>query len=261
MASDTVAYPFIKVSQSRSMWSVAKFDNSLMYLASNTMGEVMLVRSSGYTPIPVNDDEWHTLINGYATVSDATAFSYLLGGHPMYQINFPSEGKSWLFDGKTQVFTELKSHDITRHRAEIYSHFLNKNYVSDYTNGKVYKLDPDVYTDNGEPILRQLRSKHVFSKNHVNMIIDRFQLLMATGSGLVSGQGSNPQAMLRYSKDLGRTWSTELWKDIGKIGKYIPRVIWRSLGRARDWVFELSISDPIKVVITGVNINGREGNT
>ena len=240
-------------------WSVAKFDNSLMYLAKNRMGEVMLVRLEGYNPRPIENFEFHSIINSYATVSDATAFGYLLGGHPMYQINFPSEGTSWLYDSSTGMISELQGYGSTRHRGEIYTHFLNKNYVTDFENGNIYRLDKDTYTDNGETIIRQLRSKHIFSPKDHNMIVDSLQLLMETGVGLATGQGSDPIVMLRYSKDLGHTWSGEIQASIGKIGNYKTRAIWRRLGVARDWVFEISISDPVKVVITGANLMVREG--
>ena len=240
------------------MWSIAKFDNSLMYLAKNRMGEVMLVRLEGYYPQPIKDDEFHALINSYSTVSDATGFGYLLGGHPMYQINFPSEGKSWLYDGSTNLMTELKSYGVTRHRAELYAHFINQNYVSDYSNGKIYRLDRSTYDDNGDAIVRQLRSKHIF-KDDKNIIVDSLQLNIETGTGLATGQGSAPLAMLRYSKDLGHTWSGEIQASIGAIGKYETRCIWRRLGVSRDWVFEISISDPIPVHITGANLMAREG--
>jgi hypothetical protein len=65
--------------------------------------------------------------------------------------------------------------------------------------------------------------------------------------------------MMRYSKDGGHTWSTELWATMGAIGNYLTRCIWQRLGRARDWVFELAISDPVKVVIINAGLRVLEG--
>ena len=53
--------------------------------------------------------------------------------------------------------------------------------------------------------------------------------------------------MLQTSRDHGETWSSERWVSAGKQGEYNWRAIWRRLGRARDMVFRLVISDPIKV--------------
>ena len=65
-------------------------------------------------------------------------------------------------------------------------------------------------------------------------------------------QGANPQAMLRWSDDGGHTWSNEHWTSIGRIGGYGQRAIWRRLGmtmKLRDRVYEVSGTDPVKLVI------------
>jgi hypothetical protein len=49
----------------------------------------------------MSNPELDSIINGYATVSDATGFSRMQGGHPFYQINFATAGASWEFDGLT----------------------------------------------------------------------------------------------------------------------------------------------------------------
>jgi hypothetical protein len=68
-----------------------------------------------------------------------------------------------------------------------------------------------------------------------------------------------PQAMLRWSNDGGSTWSKEYWVGIGQMGKYRNRAIWRRLGQARDRVFEVSITDPVNVVIIAANLKASMG--
>lgn len=70
---------------------------------------------------------------------------------------------------------------------------------------------------------------------------------------------TNPQAMLRWSNDGGSTWSKEHWSAIGQQGKYKNRIIWRRLGQARDRIFEVVVTDPIKAVIVSANLKGSEG--
>jgi hypothetical protein len=65
--------------------------------------------------------------------------------------------------------------------------------------------------------------------------------------------------MLRWSNDGGSTWSNEHWKSIGKQGKYKNRVIWRRLGLARDRIYEVVVTDPIKAVIVSANLVGEAG--
>jgi hypothetical protein len=65
--------------------------------------------------------------------------------------------------------------------------------------------------------------------------------------------------MLRWSNDGGSTWSKEYWQDIGQQGKYKHRAMWRRLGMARDRVFEVVVTDPVKAVIISANLKGSQG--
>jgi hypothetical protein len=83
------------------------------------------------------------------------------------------------------------------------------------------------------------------------------QIDMESGVGLVDGQGSDPEVMLRWSDDGGHTWSNEHWSPIGKIGEYYKRVFFRRLGmtmKIRDRVYELSMTDPVKIAIMGAQL-------
>jgi len=236
-------------------WSLVKYNDSLAGLMKNRMGQVQVMMAVGHSLQKISSQELDSIINGYTSVADATAFSYLLGGHPMYQINFPSAGKSWLFDGSTSMWSPLESGlDGARHIAEICVDYLNKPRVTDYASGNVYILDVNAYTDNGMPIARELIGKHVV-KDYKKTEVSRLQVDFETGVGLITGQGYDPQAMLQVSKDNGHTWGNEMWTTLGQIGTYLTRAIWRRLGTARDWVFKFRITDPVKVVITGASVD------
>jgi hypothetical protein len=230
-------------------WSVAKFETSVMFLAKNRLGNVQVVLLNGYTPMPVSTPDLDTLLNTYSVTNDATAFSYRENGHTFYQITFPAEGKSWLYDGTSGTWSELQS-EGGRHRADLGVQFNGKTYVSDFESGIVYLLDPNTYTENGASIARQFVGRHIFKEDRQS--IHSFWLDMETGVGLATGQGSDPQAVLRYSKDGGHSWSNELQAPIGAVGEYETRVKWDRLGRARDFTFEVTVTDPLKTVF----ING-----
>lgn len=230
--------------------SLVKFMDTAAFLARNRMGQVQVVRLQGYLPQIISTPELDYLMNGYAAVEDATAISYLLGGHPMLEISFPVAGKSWLFDGLSNVWSPLSTGiSGARHRAEIGINWINRTRVTDYSNGNLYTLEPEVYTDNADPIVRKLIGRHVFDQEPFS--VPELWVDMEGGVGLVSGQGENPQAMLRTSKDGGHTWSNEVWAGFGAQGIYGRRAVWRRLGRARDWLFEISVSDPVKPVFIG----------
>lgn len=249
-------FPFVRIGSAVIEWGLAareslvKFDSSLMFLGRNRMGEAQVVVLNGYTPQPVGGQgvqDFLAAINSYATVSDATALSYMQSGHPFYQINFPTAGKSWLYDGLTKVWGELKS-DTGRHRANIGVLYLGKMVVSDYTSGKLYRLNQNTFTDNGTMIEREIVSRHLLSENYLP--ISELWVDMEVGVGLATGQGSNPQAMLAISEDRGKSYGPELWRSFGPIGDYQDRVTWNRLGSSRAWTFKLRVTDPVKVAIS-----------
>lgn len=234
--------------------SMVKYNDSLAGLMKNKMGQVQVMMLQGHNLTKLSSPDIDSLINDYASVSDATAFSYMLGGHPMYEINFPSAAKSWLFDMSSGMWTELQSGLARgRHLAEISVDYLNKPRVTDYLNGNIYTLNQNTYTDNGMPIVRELVSRHLFRDLNI-LTTSWVQIDMETGVGLNAGQGSNPQLMLQVSRDNGKTWGNELWRDMGKIGQYFRRVIWRRLGRGYDFVFKLRMTDAVKFVIAGAAV-------
>lgn len=229
-------------------WSIAKFKDSLIFLARNRLGQVQVIVLNGYTPQVVSGVDMGFIINEYAAVEDATAFSYMLNDHPMYQINFPTPGKSWLFDGSTGAWTELQS-EGSRDRGEIGSIYLNKYMVSDYENGNIYEIRGEALTENGINITRSITTRHVFDEEYVG--IGRIILDIEPGVGLISGQGSDPQIMLEVSRDGGHTWGQQIWRSAGKIGRYNARALWNRVGVSLDHVYRFTMTDPVKWVILG----------
>jgi hypothetical protein len=58
--------------------------------------------------------------------------------------------------------------------------------------------------------------------------------------------------MLQISRDGGRTWGAEMQLRLGKVGEFLSRVSQLGCGTARDFVFKLRITDPVKRVLTGL---------
>jgi len=255
---DAVDFPFLKAG-SAIEWGLAaretvrKYDNSMIWLGRNRMGEVQVIRLDGYSPVRISTHDLENIMNQYTNseLAAATAFAYMHNGHPFYQLNFAQS--SWLYDGSMNAWSQVKGYSIDRHRAEDGLIFNGKLLVSDYANGNIYTLDGDVYDDNGETLLSEITSQHVF-KNGERMSFGKMWVDVENGTGTGSGQGLNPQLILTIYKDHGHIPITTRYASIGKIGEYNQRVIYTRLGQARDWVFKLSVSDPVKFVLMGAYI-------
>lgn len=226
-------------------WSLAKFQDSLIFLRKNRLGALQVCVLSGNQAVPVSNPEVDYLLSTYEGAENATGFSYVVSGHPFYQINFSSAGVSWLYDGLSKAWSRVQS-GAGRHRGEMQVNFLGKSYVTDFDNGKVYLLDENAYTDDGEPIVREFVSRH--TKAGAFIRIPQLWLEMESGVGAATGQGADPQVMLQVSRDGGHTWGAEMWRSFGALGEFGKRAVWNRLGRARDWLFKVRVTDPVKTV-------------
>lgn len=230
-------------------YSVAKMDNMIYWLSNRA--QVMV--GMGYQPQIVSSRKMEREIEGYAKIDDAFGFSYVFEGHSFYQITFPTGGTTWVYDAATKMWHKRTSYpDQGRHRANCYAYFFGKHYVGDFENGKIYQMDSGSYDDNGEEIVRKLQSPEMRNEGK-RQFFPGLQIYFDHGHGLVSGQGSNPQAMLKWSNDGGNTWSNEMWSPMGKMGGYAWRTIWRRLGSDYTRIFQLSVSDPVRANILEVN--------
>jgi hypothetical protein len=232
-----------------------KLDNTVFWLGADDLGTGIVWRAQGYTPTRISNHALEKAIQGYSTISDAFAFTYQQEGHGFYVLTFPTAGKTWVYDVATNEWHERawrnpSTNELTRWRPNCYVFFNDEHLVGDFETGKVYALDLDTYTDNGDPLLF-LRTTQCLNAEKARLFLEELIIDMETGVGLATGQGSDPQIMLRYSKDGGRSWSGIKTKSMGAAGEYARRVKFGPMGAGRDWVFEVSITDPVKRAIFG----------
>lgn len=243
-------------------YSVAKLDNSIFWLGRDRRGQGIVYRAEGYAGKRVSTHAVEWQIQQYADLSDAIGYSYQQDGHTFYVLIFPTANTTWVFDVAAGAWHERAgwvNGAFTRHRSNCQMAFNNEVIVGDFENGNIYAFDLDDFSDNGE-IQKWLRSWRALPQGTNNLkrtAQHSLQLECESGVGLNTGQGSDPEVMLRWSDDGGHTWSNEHWAKMGKIGEYYRRVFWRRLGmtlKLRDRVYELSGTDPVKISIMGAEL-------
>jgi hypothetical protein len=247
-------------------WSVAEGDQCLYFLGrkSSSKGQVAVYELSGHQARSITTPDIANLINAYGTKSDAVGYTVSIDEHTFYVLSFPTAGKTWVYDAYASgllgvpVWSELSSAN-GRHYSDLGFTLVDVPYVSDYATGSLYRVDPTVYTDNGvadrvgighAPLLQELRSRDGRCAGDADF---------ETGVGNAVAPGDDPQVMVQVSRDGGRTWGAEQMIPLGKVGEYTKRVELRRLGTARDFVFKLRITDPVKRVLTGLGIRATPG--
>jgi hypothetical protein len=256
--SGNADFPFQRIEGAwvdQGLWapdSVARIDNTILWLGGDERGVGVVWRAAGYTPKRVSTHAIEYAIRTYSTTSDAIGWGYQQGGHQFYVLTFPTAAKTWVYDCVTDQWHERAYNG----GAWMYygcSTFGGKQYVADGISGKIYRLNPEAYTDNGTAISRVRQAPHLSNEMKV-VRHNRLQLDMDVGSVT-----SAPTMSLAISDDGGKTFTSEKSVTAGGAGENKVRVIWRKLGRARDRVYRVTTTASEAIAYTAAYIEIQQG--
>jgi hypothetical protein len=244
--------------------TVALLNGYPIFLAQEPSGNITVTHFYGFVPKRVSTHAVERAITQSTDLTKATAWTYQQEGHSFYVLNLPGLPSSWVYDAATGLWHERTYTDPQRgqmrHRAEHHCFAAGMHIVGDYANGNLYELTDAALDDDGAVITRKRIFPHL-SQQGVRLFMSRLQIDMETGVGLDGdGQGTDPQAVLSWSDDGGRSFKGGIAVSIGKIGERMTRAEWRRLGSSRDRVFDLTITDPVRVTLISAWLDAAAGN-
>lgn len=231
--------------------AVVKEDNSVFFLGD----DVVFYRLDGVLPRRISTHAIEAEWQSYDTVADAVCWSQTFNGHKWVFVTFPTGNATWVYDIATGLWHQRVSYDINgnslgRWVGNCAIRIYERDFVGSAYTGQIGYVDPTVFSEFGNIFPMTLTSPPTH-QDRKRVFYANFEVDMETGVGIVSGQGSDPQAMLQWSNDGSRSWSTlQPWRSIGAIGATQTRVRWAGpLGQARQRTWRLGVSDPVKRVV------------
>ncbi len=231
------------------------------FIVQSTVSSFIRDNNSGYDLTIISDESITAEILSYPVWNDAIACNFNdKRGHLMYQITFPTAKKTWVYDYTTKLWHERAyyyafDNELQHHLCQYYTKLRSLHLTAGIRNGIIYVATPDSYDDAGVNI-RRIRTLPPFMdpESRGLISIDRVDLRCETGNSPQNGEGSDPYIDLRYSVDGGHTWSDYMRRSMGKVGEYAKPIPWNRLGYGREWVFEFSLSEPIKFSIIDAHV-------
>lgn len=251
-------------------FSAANLKNGPTWLAQSKDGARYVVQAVGYRATRVSTDAIDFALKQYSIVSDAVAWTISDAGREYYIINFPSAGATWAWDTALGAYGwfELGHWKVADTRYETWApqyhvYEFDKHLATDSRTGIVHVVSTANYTDaSGDP-LRRLRIPPGLVNRKTRMFYDGLRVVFEPGVGVATGQGVNPQAMLRYSNTFGKKYGPGRMRAIGKQGEYDHVTQFLKLGsadRGKTRVFELTVSDPTPMRVIGADLAAHAGN-
>ena len=191
-------------------------------------------------------------VEGYAKVDDAFAYTFVFQGKEFYAIDFPDAGQTWCLneelgtDGWFELSAGTEGGDYNI--ASLVNVF-GKNLIGDKSTGDLYELDINRFDNNGAVYQRRRVLASISGENigHRGKRVEmsRFELIMETGVGLITGQGEDPKIMLEYSIDGGKSWREGDWLRIGRLGETDLLVEWWQMMSFYDLMIRITTSDGV----------------
>ena len=221
-----------------SKYGPRKIDNSVFFPASD--GTIR--RVNGYTPIRISTTAIEQAITTFAS-QECIGHTWIENGHSMYGLTY-DEG-TFVYDISTELWHERQSYLKSNWRAAFVLRGNNVTLVGDRLSNRLGILDSKTFTEWDQPMVASATAPAIAEGNDP-IAHSSLELVFDNGVGTSTGQGFDPQVMLDWSDDGGRTFGVELSRPLGKAGDNQRAARWNRLGQSRDRVYRYRISDPVR---------------
>jgi hypothetical protein len=233
-----------------------RVDASLFWLANDRC----LYRAAGADAQRIVNRDLEQALSAMteAQVSACKSWVYTDGSKTFYVIVPPIGGRAFSYDVAEDAWSERETYEADAYRHGFYAFAYDMHFVSGTSSDAVFTMERTAYDDNGDPLVKTVML-HVPAPN--NAVISSIGLDIKTFDQPLTGQGSDPLAMVTFYRDGGSVSSAAQglmrYLNLGANGAHGQRpTAWR-FGQVKSdgFLLEVSISEPVGFAIYGVWIN------
>lgn len=247
-----------------------EFDNTFLFMGGGlNEGSAIWRVVSSQTAVKISTDAIDKAIQKFTREEISKAFSFTFTINGQFVVGFTLESTvidsiTFCYNAVSQKWFQMQTGvpapgSTNRWRVNSIVKAFGKFLCGDSLSGKIGDLG-EVFTEYGATIYRERTSKP-FILEGKSLYWPEIELTMESGSGLATGQGSDPKIRMSFSDDGGRTFSPEQSRSFGKSGEYKKRAIWRRNGRVPSHrILRFTLTDPVRsnlLKLDGIVEQGR----
>jgi len=234
--------------------SVAIADDKLIWVADD---RTVRITSGAYGGQEISNPGVVRAIEAETNQADITATTFTFQGHHFYVLN--GTDFSWQYDVKEQSWSERTSKSLNRWRIENVTEFNGNLVAGDYANGKLYTMAASELSEAGNTLDWLVQFPPVLAHPH-GLTFDALYINMVTGVGLNTTDAANlnPEIMIDWSDDGGRTWSEQRLNEVGRLGETqttVEEFALGSLERANARTFRARMTADVQKGLFGATAN------
>lgn len=202
-------------------------------------------RLDGITATRISNHDIERKLLSWPQIRLTVATSHVWEGHLF--VVFRSPDGCVVFDQTTELWHDRASHNSTTWGVKHYAECYGLKLFGSATDRKIYRLENTAYDEDGEPLVFEMITPYAYDRG-MRFSITEVEVMPQPGVGTLT---LDPAITCEMSKD-GLTWSTRRIRKLGKVGKWLKRVLFGQWGQARQMAFRFRITDPVKRAILGV---------
>jgi hypothetical protein len=248
--------------------SLAKGKEHLFWVAGSERGGRTVVAASGLSIVTIGNQAVHAALAAAEAPELAWGWFYEYEAHGFYVLRF--DDQTWVYDTLTKLWHERRSWNATTGEFEAYVGQCHAYAFGHHLIG-LRTTDPDFPT---LAIVGRLVDRHPYEqigitrsvqirrRRRTPYVVDGMRMLVHDSLELDcdDAQSETEQFVtLRYSDDLGVTWSEPRPARIAPTGDSGSRIFWRGLGSSRRRVYEVTIDSPGWCGLSGAQLDLRGG--
>lgn len=177
----------------------------------------------------ISDDGINFRLAELTNPTNCYGFCFKQDGHPFYQVSWPDENLTLLYDFETNKFFTLCDHYQNCHPAKRVCFFNNKYYFISFEDGNLYELNSKYTTYDGLVIPRIRVCSPIR--------LPKAERFIANNATFTIEQGSDAgiqRVDFSVSKDGGESYSSIMSKELNPLGFRQNKLNYWGLGQAND---------------------------
>lgn len=134
--------------------TIAYNENIIVWLAANEKSGPVIAYSSGGDINRISTDGIDFKFTQLKNPANAYGFLFRQDGHLIYQITFPDDNLTYIYDFNTKLFFTLCDQNMNAHIAKRVAFFNNQYYFVSFIDGNLYQMSTQFTTYDGAEIPR-----------------------------------------------------------------------------------------------------------
>lgn len=258
-------FPFVRIEggvQDKGLdapFSLVEIDGNMAFIGSADKEDPAIWLSNGAKPQKISSTAIDNQIRTYSdnVIENSFAMTYSQSGALFGIFTFPGEDTfvyeavSNLWHTRESITLDVQSTWRVSEIVQAYGELI----VGDLLTNQFGIIDKEVFTEYGETIKRRFVLPPL--DNGGNPFFNSsIELVGETGQGNTVDPAQDPQVLLSFSDNGGRSFSETLSRSFGELGEYNARCIWDQLGRVpRSRMYRFDVADPVKWAFYKVEAN------